>query len=297
MQPTNEVAVLANGAESFHPEVLNAALTKLGNRGEKLADVAHDARNMVTALACYCDLLEAPGVLAEPYQHYGNELKLVAAASRRLIDKLLVLDRAENRSENGDATGNAAIALNNNAPALPQAGMRTSAASGFTPKPVNDFAWEVQMNRNLLAALAGPSIALVVDTATGSLPVAMSCEDLTRILVNLVKNAVEAMPTGGRIRITTREIPTAPGESTRVVLNVEDNGPGVPLAALERIFEPGYTTRSAESDGYGAWSAEHHGLGLSITRSIVEAAGGTIHAANRDPLGTCFQIELPARSA
>ena len=46
------------------------------------------------------------------------------------------------------------------------------------------------------------------------------------------------------------------------------------------------------------WDPEHHGLGLSITRSIVERAGGRIHAASaRDPLSTCFQIELPARIA
>jgi signal transduction histidine kinase len=301
MQPTND-AVLTNGAGNVHPEVLNAALTNFGStspasRGEKLADVAHDARNMVTALACYCDLLEAPGVLAEPYRHYGNELKLVAAASRRLIDKLLELDGTENGLKCQTDSEDEGISFNDGGVALSQAGAKAVPTSGFTPKLVQDFAWEVQMNRNLLAALAGPSIALVVDTATGSLPVQMTCEDLTRILVNLVKNAVEAMPTGGRIRITTREIPTAPGESTRVVLNVEDNGPGIPSLALEKIFEPGYTTRTAESDGYGAWNPQHHGLGLAITRSIVEAAGGTIHAANRDPLGTCFQIELPTRLA
>lgn len=289
MQPTNE-AMVVNGSGNLHPEILNASLTNLESRGERLADVAHDARNMVTALACYCDLLEAPGVLTEPYQHYGNELKLVAAASRRLIDKLLTLDLAEKST--GVAAREGSLSTE-----LPQAGAKTrTPASGFIPKPVADFAWEVQMNRNLLAALAGPSVTLVVDTATGALPVAMTCEDLTRILVNLVKNAVEAMPTGGRIRITTREVPTAPGESTRVVMNVEDNGPGITAAALERIFDPGYTSRTAESDGYGPWNPQHHGLGLAIARTIVQAAGGTIHAANRDPLGACFQIELPVRA-
>ncbi|MGB6192962.1 MAG: ATP-binding protein, partial [Terracidiphilus sp.] len=208
-------------------------------------------------------------------------------------------DRAENDRADNNRAENAAAARTgvfiDAQNGLPQAAQKTTPESGFRPKLVEDFAWEVQMNRNLLAALAGPSITLVVDTSTGSLPIAMTSEDLTRILVNLAKNSVEAMPTGGRIRITTREIPTAPGESTRVVLNVEDNGPGIAAAALERIFEPGYTTRTAESDGYGAWNPQHHGLGLSITRTIVQAAGGTIHAANRDPLGTCFQIELPAR--
>ncbi len=292
MQPTNEVVTTkANGNGNLHPEILNATLAGLESPGERLADVAHDARNMVTALACYCDLLEAPGVLAEPYQHYSNELKLVAAASRRLIDKLLEVDRNE---RNGSARPDADVA----GPLSPAITSKAkTAAQAFAPKLVEDFAWEVQMARNLLAALAGPSVKLVIDTSTGSLPIAMTSEDLTRILVNLVKNAVEAMPTGGRIRIMTREIPTAPGDRTRVLLNVEDNGPGIASGALERIFEPGYTTRTAESDGYGAWHPEHHGLGLAITRNIVQAAGGTIHAANRDPLGTCFQIELPARTA
>lgn len=295
MQPINDV-VATNATSPLPPEFLNQTLAGLETRSEQLADVAHDARNMVTALACYCDLLEAPGVLSEPYQHYGNELKLVAAASRRLIDRLLTLDRAETVcAENAAATRAGLLIDVQDGPT--HAAQKATPESAFKPKLVEDFAWEVQMNRNLLAALAGPSITLVVDTSTGSLPIAMTSEDLTRILVNLVKNAVEAMPTGGRIRITTREIPTAPGESTRVVLNVEDNGPGIAAAALERIFEPGYTTRSAESDGYGAWNPQHHGLGLSITRSIVHTAGGTIHAANRDPLGTCFQLELPARIA
>jgi hypothetical protein len=47
---------------------------------------------MVTALGLYCDLLEEPGVLAAPFTHYGNELRLVAAASRRLVEKLVALD-------------------------------------------------------------------------------------------------------------------------------------------------------------------------------------------------------------
>ena len=67
-------------------------LATLRSDGESLAEVAHDARNMVTALGIYCDLLEEPGVLATPYMHYGHELRLVAAASRRLVEKLVALD-------------------------------------------------------------------------------------------------------------------------------------------------------------------------------------------------------------
>src|SRR3954468_12227748 len=65
-----------------------ATLTVLGDRGETVAEIAHDARNMVTALDLYCDLLQQPGVLSEPFVHYGGELRLVAAARRRLVGKL-----------------------------------------------------------------------------------------------------------------------------------------------------------------------------------------------------------------
>jgi signal transduction histidine kinase len=291
MQRTNE-AIALNRMEDVSLAAFGETPFAFGNRGEKFAEVAHDARNMVSALACFCDLLEAPGVLTEPYQHYGNELKLVASASRRLIDKLLTLDGAS-------AVAAKDTALNVNGRPLPEPTPKGTSPAKFqnlTPKLIDDFAWELQMNRNLLAALAGPSIALTVDTPSGGLPVQMNCEDLTRILVNLVKNAVEAMPRGGRIRLTTSEAPAGPDQNTCVLLNVEDNGPGIPLSSLEKIFDTGYTTRSIETDGYGTWNPEHHGLGLSITRSLVERAGGRIHVANRDPLGTCFQIELPARA-
>src|SRR5580658_9760521 len=67
-------------------------LAVLRSDSENLAEVAHDARNMVTALDLYCDLLQEPGVLATPYLHYGKELRLVSAASRRLVEKLMTLD-------------------------------------------------------------------------------------------------------------------------------------------------------------------------------------------------------------
>src|ERR1017187_4037972 len=70
-------------------------LSALSHHGESLADVAHDARNMVTALDLYCDLLKEPGVLAAPFAHYAGELKLVAAASRRLVEKLVAMDPRE----------------------------------------------------------------------------------------------------------------------------------------------------------------------------------------------------------
>ena len=77
--------------------------------------------------------------------------------------------------------------------------------------PIENLAAELLANHNLLAALAGPTIALTVDVEGGARPVRLTGEDLTRVLVNLVKNAAEAMPAGGRIQIELRELPAVSG--------------------------------------------------------------------------------------
>jgi signal transduction histidine kinase len=79
---------------------------------------------------------------------------------------------------------------------------------------------------------------------------------------------------------------------------VEDYGPGIAEGALEKIFESGFTTHLRNA-GAGGWPSAHRGLGLAITRSIVEAAGGRIAASNRTrptSTGARFEIELPVRA-
>ena len=207
-----------------------------------MAEVAHDARNMVTALGLYCDLLEEPGVLANPFAHYGSELRLVAAASRRLVEKLVAIDtdhetpfpiRSQRRIRSADG-------VDRRQPAC----MRNDWMMGWDPKPsapIGSLAVELLANHNLLAALAGSSITLTVDVDGGARPVWMTGEDMTRVLVNLVKNAGEAMPSGGRIQIGLRELPASAGAMDSLVLTVEDNGPGIPEQAQTTIFESGYT--------------------------------------------------------
>jgi signal transduction histidine kinase len=263
--------------------------------GANLAEVAHEARNMVAALGLYCDLLEEPGVLAATHRHYGAELQLVAAASRRLVDRLMSLGGPEKSSiapSRITTQFNPLLSLPEIAANKPKT---TKYWDEMPPKLIGDLAWELQTKRNLLAALAGPAITVTVNAVGGALPVRLSSEDLTRVLVNLAKNAADAMPDGGRIQLILRECPAAAGEGQRLILNFEDNGLGIPPKALEKIFEIGYTTRSKTGCAGESWQTEHRGLGLSITRSIVESAGGQIRAANRDPLGACFQIELPVR--
>jgi signal transduction histidine kinase len=162
-------------------------------------------------------------------------------------------------------------------------------------EPIGNLAAELLAARNLLAALAGPGIALTVDTAGGALGVRLNGEDLTRILVNLVKNSAEAMQANGRIVIELTERQATAGAAPWLMLTVEDSGPGIPRDVLEKVFDAGYTNQPngvADQD----WPRTHRGLGLSITRSIIEAAGGRVHAGNRAPGGARIEIELPVRS-
>jgi signal transduction histidine kinase len=287
-------------------EAVVETLAALHGQGESLAEVAHDARNMVTALGLYCDLLEEPGVLAPPFHHYGDELRLVATASRRLVEKLVALDsHGTPREGSGEAvaSGPGEWPLRNAAGNEHGRGGKERTESGnsrvwelLPAVPIESMAAEVEANRNLLAALAGPSISVTLQSEGGALPVLMNGEDLTRVLVNLVKNAAEAMPGGGQIALGLHEFHANVQAGPWVILTVEDSGPGIPAKALEAIFAPGYSTRKKENSANPGWASAHRGLGLSISRSIVEAAGGRIHATNRLPAGARFEIELPVRS-
>jgi signal transduction histidine kinase len=270
-------------------------LATLDNPGESLAGVAHDARNMVAALGLYCDLLEEPGVLGAPFAHYSSELRIVAAASLRLVEKLSTLDaRAGTERVGGPLWSVLKLTGERAAPPTRAPAGRNPLCAVNLPEPVGNLEQELVASRNLLSVLAGPAIALRLDVKGGLCPVRLTATDLTRVLVNLVKNAAEAMPTGGRIEIGLREHKAAAGGNS-LVLTVEDNGPGIPEELLGKIFESGFST-SARPSG-NAWPVSHRGLGLAISRSIVETAGGSITASNRAEGGARFEIELPAGAA
>lgn len=289
------------GIERQRVETVVQTLATLHSEGESVAEIAHDARNMVTALGLYCDLLEEPGVLAPAFAHYSGELRLVAAASRRLVEKLVTLDHPA-ATEPGFWRGDAPAEVRWPARLRSATAPASDAHWDLLPStPVVNLAAELLATRNLLAALAGPAIALTVSAEGGAQPVRISCEDLTRVLVNLVKNAVEAMPAGGRLQIMLGEqaqreqkgSPEAGKAQGRLALVIEDNGPGIPGDALEKIFESGYSAHASASGAASGRQAAHRGLGLAISRSIVEAAGGRIYAENRALGGARIVIELP----
>jgi signal transduction histidine kinase len=287
---------------------------------DTFAALAHDARNLITALGLYCDLLDEPGVLAPPFAHYRNELRLVAAAGRRLVSKLV----AQSERDCGAATA-ALPDLQLVLPVAPwplaipceAAGQAPAATTGltrdrtscarfddeFAATPITNLAAELLANRNLLAALAGPGIAVTVDAEGGARGIQLTAEDLTRILVNLVRNAADAMPSGGRIHISLTEVnavgtntmgqPVAAGSPTRLILTFDDNGPGVSPDLLDKVFDRGFTTHAPARPGEN-WATFHRGLGLAISRSIIESAFGRIEVTNRPGGGARFLIELPA---
>lgn len=114
---------------------------------------------------------------------------------------------------------------------------------------------------------------------------------LGQVFTNLLDNARSFAPDGSTIHVRVRR------DSDRLVVTVEDEGPGMREDVLERVFERFYTDR-ADQDGYG----NNSGLGLSISRQIVEVHGGTVEAANRyegdddTPVGARFTVDLPALS-
>ena len=114
--------------------------------------------------------------------------------------------------------------------------------------------------------------------APGLPPVRVDPEQLRRVVINLVDNAVEAMERRGCITIDA-----AHDAAVGVVrLVVADDGPGIPPADREKLFMPYFSTKRRGS-----------GLGLAIVRRIIAEHGGSIDVAENQPRGTRFTIELP----
>ncbi len=137
------------------------------------------------------------------------------------------------------------------------------------------------------AGVGGPGLRFEGPT-DGTLAVAGLEDRLVQVFNNLISNALSFSPPDGTVVLRGAR------EGRNVVVTVEDEGPGIPEGAEESIFERFYSERP-ESEKFGT----HSGLGLSISRQIVDAHGGTIRAENRrapdgSVLGARFVVRLPA---
>ncbi|MDJ0950766.1 MAG: stimulus-sensing domain-containing protein [Alphaproteobacteria bacterium] len=114
-------------------------------------------------------------------------------------------------------------------------------------------------------------------------------DQLVQVFRNVFANGLSFTPDGSTISVEAR------AEGEEIVITIDDQGPGIPETNLESIFERFYTARPA-----GEKFGTHSGLGLSISRQIIEAHGGSIRASNRPrvggkPAGARFSIRLPQR--
>lgn len=124
------------------------------------------------------------------------------------------------------------------------------------------------------------NVKIHANFAEGLPPIKVSPSEAQQIFINLINNAVDAIESsGGTVKITSKK------EGDFIVVDVADNGPGIPTYLLPRIFDPFFTTKPV---GKGT------GLGLSICYGIVKKLGGDITVNTAEGLGTTFHVKFPA---
>jgi signal transduction histidine kinase len=210
------------------------------------AGLAHEVRNPLNAAKLQLELLERrlrrdgdDPKLVEPVELVGHELERVT----RMLNEFLAFAR----------------------PSAPVLGDHDIAAI------VRDVAAAEQANAR------ARDVELVADCSPRVVQV--DRHKLHQILLSLVRNALDAAPAGGHVRVT------ATGDAAQLRFTVEDDGAGIPDAIRHRIYEPFFSTKDTGT-----------GLGLSIAHGMVTSHGGTIACESVRPHGTRFLVTLPAQS-
>ncbi|GAF96573.1 unnamed protein product [marine sediment metagenome] len=126
------------------------------------------------------------------------------------------------------------------------------------------------------------SIEVIVSFPKQPLRIFASESEIRMLILNLVQNAFHAMPSGGRLKITGSL------EDSKVVMSFEDNGVGVPAENLSKLFTPFFSRRADGVHGTG--------LGLPISRTIVEACDGTLEVESELGKGSSFIVSIPEAS-
>lgn len=227
--------------------------------GRLTGGVVHDFNNLLTGVMLYCDLLLSSLDSRDRRRRYVDEIRSAMVQAASLVQQLLIFAR-------------------------PQTAL-TPAVS------LNQIAMAME---NLLTRLIGENIALDLrlDPELGLVKIDQA--QAQQILLNLVLNARDALPKGGKITIETSNCRFQPMAGTLahqaapafpcVLLAVSDNGHGMNAETRQHLFEPFFTTKNA---GKGT------GLGLTTVRSIVSTHRGLIHFESEPDRGTTVLILLP----
>lgn len=214
------------------------------------SSVVHDFGNVLAAIAGYNDLMlrALPG--GGPLRRGAESIQKAVQWGHRLAEQLLTTDRAQ--------------------PAAPAADLNAVVAG------------VVRTLGPLLGAHV--EVELRLDPAVSG--VALTAAALEQVTMNLVLNARDAMPSGGRLTVTTA---TAPGPAAgTATLSVADTGVGMDEATRARVFEPYFTTKAG---GRG------RGLGLSTVFGIVTQHGGHVDVTSEPGRGATFRVCLPVADA
>jgi len=241
-----ELKVAEKTAEVRHTEGRLAVAERLAALGRLTAEIAHEIRNPLTSLGGYARRLLRT-VTGEQEKEYAGIVVAEAARLEQLLRDVLDFSRP------------ARYALE-----------RQSL---------------VPLVRDALAAFgdrfAEHEIHVVADLAVQE-PVFIDVGHVRRAVDNLVANAIDAMPPGGTLHVSTKWATARCMDF--IVISIEDTGPGIPAADLGRLFEPFWTTKKM---------GEGTGLGLPITRKIAEAHGGFVTIENRPDGGLVSALWFP----
>jgi two-component system cell cycle sensor histidine kinase/response regulator CckA len=221
--------------------------------------VAHDFNNLLAVITGYSGVLAQPGADPQELARASEEIRRAADRASHLISQLLMFSRRP---------------------------------SG-RPLPF-DLNGVIDALVSVVEKLLGSKIRIVLDLEPSLPPLQADRSQAEQILMNLIVNARDAMPSGGTILISTRAVTLAdeaeagrlglaPGRYAR--LTVRDEGHGMDAETQARIFEPFFTTKEP---GRGT------GLGLTSVYGIVKSCGGAIRVESAPGAGTKFEIDLPA---
>jgi len=233
---------------------------KLEAMGRLVGGVAHDFNNLLTGIFLYCDLLLAALENGNPLRAYVEEIRKAGGHSADLIQQLLTVARPQ-------VAGSGAASWN---------------------EAVSDM-------RNLLSRLLGENVELVTELGRDAAPVHMDPAQMRQLVLNLVLNARDAMPQGGRVTLAVRNClacgtdsgHSEPPATNTVEFTVTDTGCGMDAGTRTHLFESFFTTKPP---GQGS------GLGLATVYRIVQKENGSIHVDSEPGKGTRVTVRLPCAS-
>ena len=254
--------------QAFGAQAASALATALAERGQAHRQLAHAAEEYREASRRVVHEVNNPLSIIKNY---------LSVLDNKLSRREPVVGEMSILNEEIDRVGQL---INGLADLQPGAAGASSGASATNVARVAD-----EVLRLFRATEFVPSgVAMTVSMPDASAEIDADADVLKQILVNLVKNAVEAIGSHGKIDIANRGH-VVRDRTLYVDLVVADNGPGMSQEVLANLFTP---VRSAKE-------GKHHGLGLSIVHGLVKKIGGTI-SCRSSAAGTSFEILLPARS-